>query len=293
MLSELLSSSAFAKEMRLLDYAKNVYSQSGEDGIIAKILETLATNDKWCVEFGAWDGRHLSNSCNLIENSGYSAVLIEGDPIRANDLRQRHAENPKISVSNKFVGFGRSDGLDAMLAQSLIPRDFDFLSIDIDGNDYHVWKAVENYTPKVVCIEYNPTIPTEVQFVQSPDPRVNQGSSLLSLTLLAREKNYQLVAVTPLNAIFVQAQYFSLFGISRNEPATLREDSSAVAQIFCGYDGTIFIAGQKHLLWHNIPYQSRIRQLPPIFRSYPGNFGASKAFLYRTYQKFCNLLKKG
>ena len=279
--------------MRLLDYATDVYSQSGEDGIISKILETLPVRDKWCVEFGAWDGQHLSNTCNLIENSGYSAVLIEGDRDRAAELRQRYAGNPKLVVTNKFVGFGRDDGLDAILAQSSIPRDFDFLSVDIDGNDYHVWKAVESYTPKVVCIEYNPTIPTEVEFVQAADPQVNHGSSLLSLTFLAQEKNYQLIAVTPLNAIFVHAQFFPLFGISKNEPATLRESSWAVARIFCGYDGTIFITGQERLTWHDFRYHARIRQLPGIFRSYPGNFGPGKAFLYKIYQKLCRLVGRG
>ncbi len=44
----------------LLDYGKNVYSQTGEDGVIEKILDILPDRDSWCVEFGAWDGVHLS-----------------------------------------------------------------------------------------------------------------------------------------------------------------------------------------------------------------------------------------
>jgi hypothetical protein len=39
----------------LLDFKSNTYSQTGEDGIIKKILEVIHQNDKWCVDFGTWD----------------------------------------------------------------------------------------------------------------------------------------------------------------------------------------------------------------------------------------------
>ena len=80
--------------MRLLEFASNTYSQTGEDGVLGKILETLPERDLWCVEFGAWDGRHLSNTCNLIENRGYSAVLIEADAKRFRDLLADRGKNP-------------------------------------------------------------------------------------------------------------------------------------------------------------------------------------------------------
>src|SRR5260370_39426352 len=82
--------------MRLLDYAANVYSQNGEDGILSKILELLPAKDEWCVEFGAWDGRYLSNTCNLIEKSGYSAVLIEPDRKKFADLLKHHGNNRNV-----------------------------------------------------------------------------------------------------------------------------------------------------------------------------------------------------
>ena len=66
----------------LLDYSSDTYSQGGEDGIIAKILSLLPETDGWCVEFGAWDGIHLSNVRKLILEKRYRAVLIEGDSYR-------------------------------------------------------------------------------------------------------------------------------------------------------------------------------------------------------------------
>lgn len=68
-----------AKPEWLLDYASNIYSQTGEGGVIAKILAMLPETDHWCVEFGAWDGLFLSNVRRLIEENDYSAILIEGD----------------------------------------------------------------------------------------------------------------------------------------------------------------------------------------------------------------------
>ena len=68
-----------AKPEWLLDYASNTYSQVGEDGAIAKILEMLPETGHRCVELGAWDSFYLSNVRRLIEDKDYSAILIEGD----------------------------------------------------------------------------------------------------------------------------------------------------------------------------------------------------------------------
>jgi hypothetical protein len=279
--------------MRLLDHARDIHTQCGEDGILAKVLETLGAQDRWCVEFGAWDGQHLSNTAHLIETQGYSAVLIEGSRQRFGDLTRRYAGNPKVTPLNCFVGFTAADGLDTLLAGTPIPRDFDLLSIDIDGNDYHVWEAVKTYTPKVVCIEYNPTMATEVDFVQAADPNVSQGSSLLALVRLGRQKGYELVACTAMNAIFVRAQYFPLFGIADNRPSTLREESPYVTHLFTGYDGTLFVRGHARMLWHDIGYAGRLRQLPRPLRRFPGNFRFLRWRTFTFYKAVLKLLGRG
>ena len=68
-------------------YKKNIFSQYGEDGIIEEIFKRLeGVSDKQCCEFGAWDGKFLSNTCNLITNHNYEAVLIEADEKKFNEL---------------------------------------------------------------------------------------------------------------------------------------------------------------------------------------------------------------
>lgn len=279
--------------MRLLDYATNVYSQYGEDGILAKILDLLPLKDRWSVEFGAWNGEHLSNTCNLVQRSAYSAVFIESDRNRYADLVQRFAANQNVIPVNTFVGFNAHDSLDSILSDKPIPRDFDVLSIDIDGNDYHVWNAVSAYTPKIVCIEFNQTIPTEVEFVQPADPKLNQGASLLSLVRLGKQKRYDLICVTHNNAIFVKSVFFPLFGIADNDPRALREDLSAVTYLFSGYDGTLFIRGREFLGHHgSIRIRKRLRQLPKCFRTYPPNFGMLTRWSYKVYWRLLRLLRR-
>jgi hypothetical protein len=274
----------------LPEHASNTYSQNGEDGVVAKILSMLPHRDKWCVEFGAWDGVHLSNVRKLILEQQYNAILIEGDAERCKLIAGNYAGNAGVFPVNTFVGFDVETGLDSILRSFQIPQHFDFLSVDIDGNDYHVWNAVNAYRPKVVCVEFNPTIPTEVDFVQPADPRVSQGASLLALDRLAREKGYQTVCVLPWNVFFVDEKYYPLFEINDNRPATMRQDSSFVTWIFSGYDGSIHLKGAKSLPWHGIPlHESSIKGLPGLLRVYPHNYSPLQRACFRLFKVYRRL----
>jgi hypothetical protein len=268
--------------------ARTVTAQGGEDGIIEKILEVIADNDKWCVEFGSWDGKKLSNTYNLIVDKGYSAVSIEGDARRFKNLVKTFDNNPRVTPVNAYVGFNSDDSLDTILANTQIPKNFDLLSIDVDGIDYHIWKAVTQYKPKVVLIEFNATIPPQVEFVQPPDMRITQGSSIQSITKLAKSKGYELVAVTA-NAIYVDARYFGLFGIKDNSVDRIWTDRSAITYIFCGYDGTVFLTGCCELPWQKISYKtSKVQQLPKWARKRVGDhniFRRKFGKLYRRLRK--------
>jgi hypothetical protein len=272
----------------LLEFKRDEHSQTGEDGIIEKILEVLPSNDKWCVEFGAWDGVFLTNTRSLICSKGFSAVLIEADKNKFLELQRNYTQhNNKVITINRFVGFGDNDNLDRILSDTPIPKDFDLLSIDIDGNDYHVWKRVLQYKPKVVIVEFNPTIPTEVRFVQPANPALNHGSSLLSLVELGKEKGYQLVSVLPFNALFVKDEYFHLFKIGSNTPEVLRTDLSAITYLFMGYDGRIILSGACALPWHGIDLkESDVQPLPGFLRKYPGNYTSFQKIAFRVFLLF-------
>ncbi|MFC1834862.1 hypothetical protein ACFL2Q_09025 [Thermodesulfobacteriota bacterium] len=271
----------------LLDFAESTYSQTGEDGIIRRILDLLPCKDYWCVEFGADDGIRGSNTRRLIEQENYSAVLIEGDEANFRKLVTNYSGNARVKCLNKYVGFGYVGGLDDLLSPFGLPPDFDFLSIDIDGNDYHVWRAVREYHPKLVCIEFNPTIPTEVEFVQPADPAINQGCSLSVLCRLAREKDYDLVCCLPYNAFFVDSRYFHLFDIEDNSPQVLRRDLSWITWFFVGFDGSIHLAGRKTLPWHCLEINpSHLQVLPRSLRAFPRTYSRVQRHAMQVFRRY-------
>jgi hypothetical protein len=270
----------------LLDYSHNVYSQAGEDGILEKVFEVIAMTNRWCVEFGAWDGEYLSNTANLIQNHGFSAVLIEAHPERFEVLKKRFGGNSAIHLFNEFVQPDSPSNLDSILSRTPIPKDFDLLSVDIDGNDYHIWKAV-GYEPRVVIIEFNPTIPDEVDFVQDKDPSVQQGASALAICRLGKEKGYEPVSLTVNNVILVKRELFPAFGIADNSVYTLRKHRDLITYIFTGYDGTVLLAGSGRMPWHQVPFSpAKFQHLPHWLHRYPDDYGPLRRVAYRALRKF-------
>lgn len=247
----------------LSQYAKNIFSQHGEDGIIEKIFDVLNISQGWCVEFGAWDGKKYSNTYHLLSECSWSGVLIEGDKNRYLDLKHNFASNDDVYCINQYVGFDPHDCLDTILKKLPIPTDFELLSIDIDGNDYHVWESVRAYRPKVVIIEHNQTIPNHVEFVQPRDRKINQSSSLCSIVKLAKEKGYELVSTTLTNGIFVREDLYPLFEINNNQLDNLRKDTENISYLFQLLDGTIVLSGNKKLLWSGIPIREDKLQIVP------------------------------
>ncbi len=252
----------------LADHARDVYSQNGEDGILERIFELLGVTDGSCVEFGAWDGIHLSNTRYLIEQ-GWRGVLIEADPARFPELEANTRQFPGVVCQNRFVGFDPPGDLDTILAGTDLPEDFDLLSIDVDGNDFHIWKSVARYRPKVVVVEINPTIPNHIEFVQARDMAVQQGNSARSLVQLGREKGYELVATTQCNVLFVRDDLYPALGIADNALDTLRtshDDETSVLHLF---DGTLALAGRTTHPWNGIELRNaRIQVLPAPLRHY-------------------------
>ena len=260
----------------LREYAQNVTSGGGEDGIIKRMFEVIGARNKWCVELGALNGTHDSNSWNLINNEGWSAVLIEGDRTYFEKAAALYKDAPRVHAVNSFVSFEGKNTLDAVLGRTPIPRDFDLLVLDIDGNDYHVWDSLAAYRPRAVCIEFNPTIPNDILFVQPRDMCVFQGSSLRALFELGARKGYRLVATTDGNAFFVVSEAFEAFALPDGSLDFLHPSSPFYTRLFQLYDGTLVLDGYKELFWHKIPInQERMQVLPRSKRRYHARISGS------------------
>ena len=264
---------------------KNIYSQNGEDGIIEEILDKLkcADIDKWCVEFGAWDGILLSNSYNLIKNKQYSAVLIEGDKAKFKDLNKNIPQKEVVKIC-KFIKFEGKDTLDEILKTTPIPMGFDLLSIDIDGCDYHIFDSLEYYRPKIICIEFNPSVPNEVEYVQPRDFNVKRGASAKSIINLANKKGYDLVDITLCNIFLVRNDLSGLVtGGKAIKLEDIRDDSNSKVFLFTGYDGTVLSNKEElSIAWHTgIPMRiSKMQYMPKYLRTYFNNYNIVQKTLF-------------
>lgn len=254
----------------LLKHAANVHSQFGEDGILSALFDIIGRANRWCVEFGAWDGVYLSNTCDLIRRHGWKAVQIEGSAKKFETLKANFAGNDNVRQICALVGFERGvNTLDDILARSELPEDFDLLSIDIDGNDWYVWESITDYRPRVVVIEYNPTIPNDVLFIQDKDMSLNEGCSLSALIDLGKAKGYELVACTVCNAIFVTREDFPKLGIADNGIDAMH--LGARGRIFYGYNGKIYhtlASGTWKLAGTTIAEPDSLQLLPAHERLY-------------------------
>ena len=258
-----------SKNNPLIHYRKSITSQYGEDGIIERIFEIVPNDQKWCVEFGAWDGIKFSNTYNLIANKNWNGVLIEGDKHKFKELEKTYINNQNLSLINQYVGYGKENSLDQLLSKTNIPIQFELLSVDIDGNDYHVWKYLQEYRPKCVVIEFNPMIPNDIEFIQPLDPHIFQGSSILSMVKLAREKGYELVCINQGNAFFIDQQYFHLFNI-RNNSIDIFKDPGDSMRVFQLFDGSLVFQGNNRLIWHELDFDfNHLQPLPRMFRNLP------------------------
>lgn len=174
---------------------KRVYSQNGEDGVIAAIFDAIGTTNKVSLEFGSHP-----QECNtkLLHEQGWDATCWDLHPYGESWFRQEH-----ISPSN----------INALFDKHEIPSKFDFLSIDVDGNDFHLWHALRHQIqPRVVCIEHNSAlqgfadlvVPLSEQFTW--DGSNYFGASLVAMAQLGRKRGYTLVYVekTGVNAFFVR-----------------------------------------------------------------------------------------
>ena len=198
-------------------YAKNIYSQNGEDGIVEELLKRLNIENGWVCEFGAWDGKHLSNTFNLVRNKNFNAVFIEGDQNKYEDLLKTVKEFPKIVPIQAMVDHNdSSNSLDNLLKQTDIPDDFDILSIDIDSYDYQVWKSLKVYKPKIVIIEINSSVKVNnSNWIHTPNKY--QGTGFRPTYDLGIEKGYKFILHTG-NMFFIRSDLFDKLNIAYNNP---------------------------------------------------------------------------
>lgn len=224
--------------MKLSDMSYDKYSQFGEDGIINEIFRIIGTTSRVCVEFGAWDGFHLSNTANLW-TSGWRGILIEADPGKFKQLAERTARYDCECICARVLPAG-ANTIEEILRRKGVTSEVDLMSIDIDGDDYHIFASLGSLRPRVMVCEYNPTIPAEMDLV----PALGNyfGCSASALVRLAAVKGYSLVALTDTNCLFVRSEYAALFA-AYDTSLELLKITKYLTYLMSGYDGRYVASG--------------------------------------------------
>jgi hypothetical protein len=206
-LAEILSRSE-SRPADLTLFELSLFSQNGEDGVLAEIFRRIGSGQKFFVEIGA--SSNESNCLSLADVFNWSGLFVEADVDEYHDLARKFGGIPRVQVVRSHVTNTNFDA--AFLTSSGVPSNFDVLSIDIDGNDYWIWEALKGYEPRVVVIEFNASLDPNLELVQPYEPdRAWDGSSFYGASLgalqrLASKKGYNLVHVdlTGANAFFVR-----------------------------------------------------------------------------------------
>jgi hypothetical protein len=184
-------------------YAGNIqFSQNGEEGILIECLSRLNMKNGQAVEIGANNGVWLSNTALLLRE-GWNGKMVES----SHSLYQQCAENwkqfPNVKCTNSHV--------DAYNINAFVDDKCDVLSIDTDGQDYNIFKALKA-KPKIVIIEIDSSIPpTEERF------NSEGGAGYKPMVELALAKGYFLLCHTG-NLVFVDDKYKRLFSEITNDP---------------------------------------------------------------------------
>lgn len=204
------SNPRYADPKHLVPHGYRVYSQNEEDGILDEIFRRIETESRYFVEFGVGDGMENNTVYRLMR--GWRGAWIDANAEQAALIIERYARQISSGVLKFKQAFITAEDINGLFDELAVPPEFDLLSIDIDGNDYWVWKVLEKYRPRVVVIEYNAGFGPSAEWVLNYDPHYtwegtrNFGASLKSLELLGADKGYRLVGcnIKGMNAFFAR-----------------------------------------------------------------------------------------
>lgn len=177
-----------------------VFSQWGDDGIIQFLIDYLVIENKIFVEFGVENYKE-ANTRFLMMNNNWSGLIIDGSKTNIDFVKSMKWYYDYDLIANH--SFVTCENINQLIQNNEIIGEIGLLHIDIDGNDYWVWKAIEVIHPIIVIVEYNSvlgmdktwTVPYNPSFYRTTAHYSNlyYGASLSALCQLAEEKGYTFI----------------------------------------------------------------------------------------------------
>lgn len=198
----------------IFDTGFRVYSQFEEDGLLLFLFAVIGIKSKTFIDVGAGDCI-LSNCANLAVNFGWHGLFIDGNPAKIERGRKYYASHPDTGLfPPKFsCAMVKRENINQIIEEAGFCGEVDLLSIDIDGNDYWIWDALEVVAPRVVIIEThvefglrNIVVPYAPDYVYPGRHPDYLGASPVAVVKLAEKKGYRLVGANRFgfNTIYVK-----------------------------------------------------------------------------------------
>jgi hypothetical protein len=189
-----------------------IFSQADEDGILLYLFSVLGMGSRICADF-AYGSPHGANTTNLLCNWGWDGLLVESDPELVAAAEAFFRSHPGTCVYPPRVvnAWVTAENVNELFSRNGFDDAIDLLSIDLDGVDYWIWKALDIVQPRVVVVEFQDiwgpdtavTVPYDPAFTAEGD---YVGASLNAFVKLGRDKGYRLVGANHYgyNAFFVR-----------------------------------------------------------------------------------------
>ncbi len=209
-IEKLRKSPCYQNNKSLIPFGHKIYSQFDEDGIIREIFNRIQVTNKTFVEIGIGDG--LENNTLALLFDGWRGLWIEASRKSVKRIKNNFSNiisNEYLKVINSFVN---KQNINKLISSEIDSEEIDLLSIDIDGNDFHVFNAIKCIKPRVVIIEYNAKFQPAINYCMDYDEsHVWQGDDCFGASLKFLEVNflksdYCLVgcSLSGVNAFFVR-----------------------------------------------------------------------------------------
>lgn len=214
-IDRLRQSKRYQDPKSLIPFGDKIYSQSDEDGIIREIFRRIGITNKTFIEFGIGNGLENNTLALLFDN--WQGLWIDASSKSISKIRKYFAkiiENGQLQIVQSFI---TKDNIDKLIAANIKVEEVDLLSVDIDGNDYHVLEAITCISPRVIVIEYNAKFSPPILFCMDYDATHTWekddcfGASLKFLEINLGKKGYYLVGcnLSGANAFFVRKDLVS------------------------------------------------------------------------------------
>lgn len=193
-----------------------VFSQWGDDGIIQYLIHYLKIENRVFIEFGVEDYEE-SNTRYLLMNNNWTGLVMDSSSVNVDKIINSEFYW-KYDLTAQFA-FITSENINSLIKQAGFKDEIGLMHIDIDGNDYWVWKALEVVNPIIMIVEYNSvfgyekaiTIPYKEDFfcTKAHYSSLYFGASILALCDLAEEKGYSFIGSNSAgnNAYFVKKEF--------------------------------------------------------------------------------------